>query len=1571
MDKWILSKILKNITLFVCFLLPFPLSSNEMSIMQNSEWMESVQLILGEWMEGSTDIATENLQLSRVFSTVERSSRHLAEGWQFNLPDLIEQEIPRKRFLHPLKENIDLTYDEAKRLTKIATRPPYPYEAIDIFYEENPHPCCKAVTHLGETVEYSMQKLEGNTLYLTSVKKAGSPEVRYRYQPHPYERKLLIVEREVEGVEKVLFTYTKEGKLHSVYRNNFSQLLFSLEYLPSKTKVFFPTGVELHYTFTPSHEITKMETWIPYQEGIKLYRTLSFQWNKGRLSKKATFNSLGEPLIQEEFSYDDLGRLLKETLIGTLSSHLMAPTECYSKEYVYDQEGRLVEEREESGKIRKLIYKDKTPLILESTILDQKAILEHSHFSYSPLGKLELEIQDFGSEKKKTFKNSHYDENGRETQKTKGFLNPYTHEMEIEELEFYEYDLHGRVTKHQILDALENCLQSQEFHYDGAGKCVLSTRNEETTSFAFTPNGRLLRKTEQDKNFSKISEYRQDGKLIREEVFHNGHLPSSIVYCYDSQERLIKKIDQNGNENEFVYDPLGRKIAEISPWVRDESGNPIRLTTKFVYDELDRLIEIEDASGFKTRTQYNSRGQPLAVQHPDGTAEYFEYTLDGRIAKTKSKEGLVTLQTRDLHDQLLLEIKQDARGNEIERAEYVYSGTQLIQERHSQGNRKTYSYDYRGKKIREYEKENSLKTSYEYNSLGEMTVKRLKWEDNAVSSIWDNEEKRWLLKDEEGQILLSQKKESVEDRILHETMIWDASGLPLRQEEFQDSRGVLCREAWDALGRMVLEEKLSPLGKVLLRRELFYDALGHLTKEKTSKGPANVPCETVWSWGPCGRLEKVIEKFGSPHQEETNYLYDTLGRMTAICKPDGTLLEQTFDEAGRLATLRSSDGSVGYSFYYNSKGLIEKVVNEINQTTHVRNYNDRGDLILETLENGSTLSYEYDSLGRKTRVTLPDRSFIRYDYDLCFLKRVRRFDHKAKLLYEHTYAKYDQEGKPIEQEIAGGLGIIRDEPHRRVSPYHEETFYCDAQNRIVKKLKGNQVYSYSYNELSEVQQEEGPIAETYGNTYSGHLEFDLNGNLTKKILDKEIYEFEYDALNRLTKCYCSGDLVAEYSYDAYHRRMECRSQSDSTLYFYDGNCEIGAIDRSGKIKELRILGLVKGSERDATIAVELDSVPYVALNDTQGSLCKLVDFSGKMVFEADYNTFGKPYVNIAYVDCPWSYSGKRLDKETGLLFYGRRYLDPGSRLWISKDPLGFIDGADRRAFVNNDPLNQYDHFGLSSFSERFSEWKSTLKKWLQQAGVKLLHSIKKLRDYCTMDLPQTLDHLIGKGFLLLMGYYKTDPDQGSYGKGEVSDKVRVSFINGILTDYASLYSTLQELSNSHGGVNIHYVYRPTRGWIWDIVQSFMVKIGFISPHAHALAKEWKKMIFEMGGVEGGGSIFHYAHSIGAVETVRALSLLTPEEQKMIQVYTFGSPSLTKATGNASIKHFISVRDGVPWLDPWGFFKACKGSVDHVLFVGSFIGIPIIDHLFNAQTYQDLWRSMGKTFVDWYGFAIAS
>lgn len=257
---------------------------------------------------------------------------------------------------------------------------------------------------------------------------------------------------------------------------------------------------------------------------------------------------------------------------------------------------------------------------------------------------------------------------------------------------------------------------------------------------------------------------------------------------------------------------------------------------------------------------------------------------------------------------------------------------------------------------------------------------------------------------------------------------------------------------------------------------------------------------------------------------------------------------------------------------------------------------------------------------------------------------------------------------------------------------------------------------------------------------------------------------------------------------------------------------------------------------------------------------------------------------------------------------------------------------------------------------------SYFPKWL----IDLWNDEQVLMDETHDQIWDEVSDQLGEEHLFYWGLAPEKTESGVMGKGEVSDKVRVTGMNGMLNRKQDCHSIVQYLSDLHGGVNIHYTYWDSQGWTKDLISCLAAKTGRKSEACRQMALVWKKLIIEMGGVEGGGEIIHYCHSIGCVTSKLAKELLSLEEQKMIRVYAFGPASIIANQGFKEVTNYISVRDGVSMLDPVNYAKALDGELPHVIFVGTLNGPPLIEHAFIDGIYLEILESLGARFQSEYG-----
>jgi RHS repeat-associated protein len=100
--------------------------------------------------------------------------------------------------------------------------------------------------------------------------------------------------------------------------------------------------------------------------------------------------------------------------------------------------------------------------------------------------------------------------------------------------------------------------------------------------------------------------------------------------------------------------------------------------------------------------------------------------------------------------------------------------------------------------------------------------------------------------------------------------------------------------------------------------------------------------------------------------------------------------------------------------------------------------------------------------------------------------------------------------------------------------------------------------------------------------------------------------------------------------------------------------------------------------------------------DHLGSSSLITDNNGTLVQHLEYLPFGEVFVeeNKSTWSTPYKFTSKELDAETGLYYFGARYYDPKTSVWLSVDPLAekYINTSSY-VYCHNNPSNRIDPDG--------------------------------------------------------------------------------------------------------------------------------------------------------------------------------------------------------------------------------------------------------------------------------------
>ena len=122
---------------------------------------------------------------------------------------------------------------------------------------------------------------------------------------------------------------------------------------------------------------------------------------------------------------------------------------------------------------------------------------------------------------------------------------------------------------------------------------------------------------------------------------------------------------------------------------------------------------------------------------------------------------------------------------------------------------------------------------------------------------------------------------------------------------------------------------------------------------------------------------------------------------------------------------------------------------------------------------------------------------------------------------------------------------------------------------------------------------------------------------------------------------------------------------------------------------------------------ETDSLTFYYHPDHLGSTTYITDREGNPEQYLSYLPYGEVFIDKSFKDAyatPYKFNGKELDEETGLYYYGARYLHPKYAMWLSVDR--FADNYPNMSSYNtfgDNPTHNIDINGDSIIAANYEE----------------------------------------------------------------------------------------------------------------------------------------------------------------------------------------------------------------------------------------------------------------------------
>jgi len=208
----------------------------------------------------------------------------------------------------------------------------------------------------------------------------------------------------------------------------------------------------------------------------------------------------------------------------------------------------------------------------------------------------------------------------------------------------------------------------------------------------------------------------------------------------------------------------------------------------------------------------------------------------------------------------------------------------------------------------------------------------------------------------------------------------------------------------------------------------------------------------------------------------------------------------------------------------------------------------------------------------------------------------------------------------------------------------------------------------------------------------------------------------YNAANMVLNFNNSGRLtsvtenaISNYVYDALGQRILKTTGSNSTLFVYDESGHLlGEYTATGQLVQETVwlenlpIATLRPSASGTGIDIFYIHTDHVG---TPRMVTRATD--NIIVWRWDHDPFGTVAANsnpqgVGTFLFNLRFPGTYYDQETGLSYNDNRYYDSGTGRYISSDPIGLGGGINTYAYVDGNPLNFIDPYGLAWGSAEFA-----------------------------------------------------------------------------------------------------------------------------------------------------------------------------------------------------------------------------------------------------------------------------
>lgn len=781
----------------------------------------------------------------------------------------------------------------------------------------------------------------------------------------------------------------------------------------------------------------------------------------------------------------------------------------------------------------------------------------------------------------------------------------------------------------------------------------------------------------------------------------------TITTSWHSTFRLPAQIDEPGKRTTFTHDSNGNVLTKT---VLDTSTSESRTWT-YTYNSFGQVLtangprtDVSDVTTYTyyscttgyecgqvhtitnalshvtTYNTYNAHGQPLTITDPNGVVTTLTYDARQRLtSRTVGSEQTTftywptgLLKKATLPDGSFLEYTYDAAHR-------------LTRIDDSEGNHVVYTLDNMGNRTAEqlYDPSDALTQSRTrvFNTLNQLWKEIGAAGTSAVTTSFsydDNGNQTAI------NAPLSRNTSQEYDELNRLTQVTD----PLSGET---------EYGYNALDQLI--SVTDPRGKVT---SYTYNALGDLTQQVSPD--TGTITNTYDSGGNLHTSTDARSKTGT-------YAYDAANRVTSVTYPDQTIsysYDSGTNQKGRLTQVTDASGSTSWSYDTHGRVLSRQQSMGVTKTAGYA-YDSSGRLQTLTLPSGNAITYGYTG-GRVTSLTLNGSTTILSNvlYQPFGPTRGWTWGNSALAIRE-----YDTDGKVTDIDSAGLKTYAYDDAFRvtgitdAANSSLSQSYGYDLLDRITSATGASLSQGWTYDANGNRLTQTGSAGSTYTVSSTSNRLSSVSGALSRtysydsagNTAGDGTATFTYNDAGRMISA-TKVSVTTTYALDALGQRVKKTTAGSSTYFAYDeAGHVIGEYDNSGNlIQETVWFG-------DAPVATLRPNgggvnVFYVHTDHLNAPRRISRPSDNIVLWRWDSDPFGAsaanedPDGNSTLFIYSLRFPGQYYDTETSLHYNYFRDYDPQTGRYPQSDPIGLDGGINSYAYVEGNPINFNDPFGL-------------------------------------------------------------------------------------------------------------------------------------------------------------------------------------------------------------------------------------------------------------------------------------